>query len=177
MCKLLDLKRSRISILLILFFSQVLKGLQENKAKPAAPFAVHDGYLFRGNQLCIPEGSLHEQIIRQLHGGGLGHFGKDKTLAMVADCYFWPRKCRGVERLVKRCKTCQNAEGHSQNTGLYTPLPIASSPCVHLSMDFVLALPKTSSVWLWTDFQRWLISYPVLTVQMFLMWLNFSLKR
>lgn len=38
---------------------------------------------------------------------------------------------------------CQLAKGHSQNTGLYAPLPITSRPWDSVSLDFILALQKT----------------------------------
>lgn len=49
-------------------------------------FSKHNGYLFKGSRLCIPMSSLRDAIILESHSGGLaGHFGRDKTLALVRD--------------------------------------------------------------------------------------------
>jgi hypothetical protein len=78
-------------------------------------------------------------LIRELHSGGLsGHFGNDKTRALVEERYFWPSIGKDVRRLVEGCRICQHAKGRSQNTSLYTPLPILKKPLEDVSMDFVL---------------------------------------
>ncbi|CAL9021783.1 unnamed protein product [Prunus brigantina] len=52
------------------YFSSIVSELQGPTSWKMLPFRMHDGYLFKGNLLCIPEGSLREQIIRELHDNG-----------------------------------------------------------------------------------------------------------
>jgi hypothetical protein len=107
-------------------------------------FLVQEGFLFKNNRLCIPQCSLRRAIILEVHGGGLaGHFGRDKTLALVQENFFWPKLARDVESFVKSCRICQIAKSHSKNTGLYTPLPVPKAPWEDISLDFVLGLPRT----------------------------------
>ena len=47
---------------------------------------------FQENQLCIARSSLREQVVRELHGEGLGgHIGREKTIALVDEQYYWPK--------------------------------------------------------------------------------------
>ncbi|GKB75352.1 putative nucleotidyltransferase, ribonuclease H, partial [Tanacetum coccineum] len=65
------------------YFSIVLHGVQ---AREKLDFFLHDGFLFKGNQLCIHNSSLRLQIIKELHGEG--HVGHDRTLQLVQASYF-----------------------------------------------------------------------------------------
>ena len=61
----------------------------------------------------------------------------------MATRFYWSQIQRDTYNFVKRCATCQRAEGTSTNAGLYTLLPIPTTVWEDLSADFVLGLPKT----------------------------------
>ncbi|WZY93770.1 hypothetical protein YC2023_066099 [Brassica napus] len=118
--------------------------LYSNTAKGAmGPFYQQDGFLFKEKRLCIPHGSMRDLLTREAHGGGLmGHFGRDKTLSVLSDHFYWPRMRRYVESLCAKCTVCLKTKSRSHPYGLHMPLPIPIAPWVDLSMDFVLGLPK-----------------------------------
>ncbi|GKB91540.1 transposon ty3-I gag-pol polyprotein [Tanacetum coccineum] len=103
------------------------------------------GWLFvKGVRLCIPLCSLREPIVLEGHAGGLSsHFGRDKTLTLLREQFYWPKMERDVNRLLERCRTCHIAKTHSSNAGLYTPLSVLVAPWEDVSLDFVLGLPRT----------------------------------
>jgi len=52
-------------------------------------YFIQEDMLFRGNQLYIPRSSMRDNLIKKKHSGGLaGHFGIDKTVALVSENYF-----------------------------------------------------------------------------------------
>ena len=68
-------------------FSQAYKVCQEfenNFHGEFADYTLQNGLLFKGNQLCVPRGSMRENLIQEKHNGSLsGHFGINKTLELV----------------------------------------------------------------------------------------------
>nr|GEX39167.1 hypothetical protein [Tanacetum cinerariifolium] len=111
---------------------------------PFQQFSKLDDYLFKGARLCISLCSLREAIILEGHAGGLaGHFGRDKTLALLREQFYWPKMERDVNRLLERCRTCHIAKTHSSNAGLYTLLSVLVALWEDVSLDFVLGLPRT----------------------------------
>ena len=52
-------------------------------------YSVQEGFLFKGNRLCVPKGLFRELLIREAHGGGLpGHFGIHKTLELLKEHFY-----------------------------------------------------------------------------------------
>ena len=99
-------------------------------------YILQEGLLFKGGQLCIPKGSIRENIINEKHCGSLAwHFGVDKTLEQVRRFYFWPKLQTNVRRYVEECLICQQAKGGTSNLGLYNRVPIPHKPWDLVSMD------------------------------------------
>nr|GEX42090.1 copia protein [Tanacetum cinerariifolium] len=88
-------------------------------------------------------GTTRELLIREAHERGLaGHFGINKTLGVLQEHFYWTRMEGDVTALISRCATCHQAKSKFHQ-GLYTPLPVPSQPMEDISMDFIVALPRT----------------------------------
>ena len=110
----------------------------------AGDFTITQGFLLKNNRLCIPRTSLRELLIKEIHAEGLaGHLGQDKTFHTATSRYYWPQLRKDINNYISRCPICQTFKGQSNNTGLYTPLPIPNTIWKDLNMDFILGLPKT----------------------------------
>ena len=73
----------------------------------------------------------------------MGHFGVEKTCAILHEKFFWPKMRHDVEKHVASCIKCLQSKSKLMPHGLYTPLPIPNEPWTHISMDFVLGLPRS----------------------------------
>ncbi|KAK9157680.1 hypothetical protein Scep_004254 [Stephania cephalantha] len=75
-------------------------------------YTIHESYLFKGSLLCIPQTSLRMVLIEELHANGLAaHLGRDKTISLVADRYFWPQLKRDFAKFMGRYEVYQFAKG------------------------------------------------------------------
>ncbi|KAF7835025.1 Transposon Ty3-I Gag-Pol polyprotein [Senna tora] len=110
------------------------------------PLGPREAYEDQKDKLCIPNCSMRELLVIETHGGGLmGHFGVDKTLALLHEHFYWPKMRKYVVSVCAKCVTCKHAKSKVQTHGLYSPLPVPSQPWVDISMDFVLGLPRSQS--------------------------------
>ena len=108
-------------------------------------FLVKNSYLFKMTKLYIPRTSFRDLLIWEMHASDIaGHFGRDKTIALVEDIFYWPSLKKDVAMIVAQYRTCQLAKAKKQNIGLYTPLHVPYEPWKGVSMDFVLELPRTA---------------------------------
>lgn len=65
-------------------FGLIYQEVRDGNRRDYVDFVIREGYLFRATKLCIPRTSLRDSRLWEMHAGGLaGHFGRDKTLALL----------------------------------------------------------------------------------------------
>ncbi|RVW15567.1 Transposon Ty3-I Gag-Pol polyprotein [Vitis vinifera] len=127
-------------------FGDVYSSLLSGSKATCIDFQILEGYLFYKNRLCLPRTSLRDHVIWELHGGGMGgHFGRDNTIALVEDRFFWPSLKKDVWKVIKQCRACQVGKGSKQNTGLYTPLPVSFQTLGRLEHGFCTWITKDTT--------------------------------
>lgn len=90
-------------------FQDIYVDLSAGQHQNHSNFSLQDGYLFKSNHLCLPSTSVRDQIIWELHSRG--HFGRDKTIAMMEERFYWPSLKHDVAIVVAQCQICQMAKG------------------------------------------------------------------
>ncbi|GIM00361.1 hypothetical protein Vretimale_5502, partial [Volvox reticuliferus] len=97
-------------------------------------------------QIVVPnDDSLRRDILSRFHEDPLaGHPGSTRLVELVRRSFWWSRLVRDAENFVQTCSLCQRNKALSgRGHGLLQPLPVPDAPWESVSMDFVVALPKT----------------------------------
>ncbi|XP_057985307.1 uncharacterized protein LOC131170265 [Hevea brasiliensis] len=88
--------------------------------------------------------SRRELLVREAHGGGFaGYFGEILTLEALKEHFYWPSMMKDMHKVVEKCVACKKAKSKEMAQGLYMPLLVPIHPWEHVSMDFMLGLPRT----------------------------------
>lgn len=69
-------------------------------------FTLQEVLLFKGNQLCVPRGSIRENLIQENHNDALSRDVKRFDQRF----YYWPTLSRDVKSYVERCMVCQKSK-------------------------------------------------------------------
>jgi transposase InsO family protein len=73
-----------------------------------------------------------------------GHFGHEKTQAMIMRYYYWPRIRADINEYIDTCDVCQRMKvPRHKPYGLLAPLPIPKGPWEDISLDFIVGLPPS----------------------------------
>ena len=122
------------------------ESLLSSPSPPLAPFLVKDQLIFSGSQLYIPDSnSIKGLLLHESHDAGVsGHLGVAKTLELLSRNFYWPRMQYDVRDYVLSCRLCQENKSRTQNLpGLLSPISSPHRPWWQISMDFIVALPRT----------------------------------
>jgi hypothetical protein len=108
-----------------------------------ANFHLQDGLLCHLGHLCIPS-SEHAKMIWEAHYSRVaGHFGIEKTVAVLQKHFYWPKLRQDVGKYIRSCTACAISKPTTKKQGLYTPLPTPDRPWESISMDYMSGLPST----------------------------------
>lgn len=139
------------------FIEQIKEGMQQDKLvkdllklakeEKTRRFWEKEGTLLTlGNWLFVPMWeNLQKEILKECHDSlWAGHSGINRTLALVQDKYYWLKMQDDVKAYVQTCLVCQQDKVEQQHpTDLLEPLSIAEEPRDSVTMDFIVALPKS----------------------------------
>ncbi|KAE8662742.1 hypothetical protein F3Y22_tig00113145pilonHSYRG00081 [Hibiscus syriacus] len=86
---------------------------------------------------------LRKELMKEFHDSKWArHPGIHRTLALIAEHYYWLHLGNDVEAYVKTCLMYQQDKIEKRRpTGLLQPMPIPEKPWESLSMDFIVDLP------------------------------------
>ena len=82
-------------------------------------------------------------LVRKAYGGVLAtHFRLNNTIDILKEHSYWPKMTSDAHKVISAYFICHEAKSQFHQ-GLYAPLPKPLQPWDDVSMDFIVALPRT----------------------------------
>ena len=102
---------------------------------------VEDGVLTKSGRPVVPA-PLRNFVTSHLHN--TGHWGVDKTYALLKDRFFWPSMFNYTTNFVNSCKTCQQTkcDTHPPRAPII-PLAVPEAPMRFVSIDIAYMPPDS----------------------------------
>src|SRR3979490_1141631 len=117
------------------------------QAKPSLRWTqTDDGFLRLDNRIYVPDTeNLRLRVLQYKHDHVLsGHFGQNKTEALIRREYTWPGLQTSVVEFCKSCTTCMRSKSQRHKPySFLKQLPIPERPWNSISMDFIEQLPPS----------------------------------
>ena len=117
-----------------------------------------DGTLLYGGRLYVPSVEVLKRVImEEAHNSAYAmHPGSTKLYHTLKKNYWWSGMKKDIAEFVARCLVCQQVKAeHQHPVGSLQPLPIPEWKWKHITMDFVVGLPRTQqghdAVWVVVD--------------------------
>ena len=118
----------------------------------------NDSTLLYGGRLCVLNVEvLKREIMEEAHNSAyVMHPGSTKMYRILKDNYWWSGMKKNIAEFMARCLVCQQVKvEHQCPTGILQPLPIPKWKWEHITMDFVVGLPRTQqghdAIWVIVD--------------------------
>eukprot|EP00253_Pinus_taeda_P022804 PITA_22804 len=122
-------------------FSHTYQNLLEGQH--VLDFHLQDSLLCHLGHLCVPSRECAKMIWEAHYGRAVGHFGVEKTVAVLQKYFCWPNLRQDVGKYIRSCTACAIAKPNIKKQGLYTPLPTPNQSWESISMDYMPGLPST----------------------------------
>ncbi|RVW57618.1 Transposon Tf2-11 polyprotein [Vitis vinifera] len=109
--------------------------------------AIRDDEILRfGTRLCVPnDEDLRRELLEEAHCSKFAiHPGGTKMYKDLRQNYWWSGMKRDIAQFVAQCLVCQQVKAeHQRPAGSLQPLAIPEWKWEHITMDFVIGLPRT----------------------------------
>ena len=119
-----------------------------NSGNPDSRWSINsDGLLCKDERIYVPDANdLRLRVLQYKHDHILaGHFGQNKTIALIRRQFVWPGLRTFVISFCKSCTNCARAKTPRHKPyGTLQQLPIPEQPWNSISMDFIEQLPESA---------------------------------